>query len=65
MYQQEDEQTAGETVCVYKDETNNAFCTRHRSRTPIACSLEPCADVRNSSVANEQKHREGTKQQVV
>ena len=21
------------------------FCTRHRGKTPIACSLEPCADV--------------------
>ena len=24
------------------------FCTRHRGKTPIACSLEPSADVRTT-----------------
>ena len=24
------------------------FCTRHRGKSPIACSVEPCADVRTT-----------------
>ena len=45
MYQQENERTAGETVCACKDETNNALLHETPRKSPIACSLEPCTDV--------------------
>ena len=43
MYQQDNEQTAGETVCAQR--RNNALLHETPKQTPAACSLEPCADV--------------------
>ena len=48
MYQQEDEQTEGETVYVCGLNKQCAVVREIEAKTPIACSLGPCADVRTT-----------------
>ena len=40
-------QQARPCMCARTKQTMR-FCTRHRGKTPFACSLEPCADVRTT-----------------
>ena len=56
MCQQEDEQTAGETVYVCKDDTNSALLATPHS---LVHSLEPCADVRTTVLS--QLNRDSTR----
>ena len=43
---QEEVRTTGETVCECKDENKQCrFARDTEANLPIACSLEPCADV--------------------
>ena len=59
MYQQEDEQTAGEIVYVCKHETNNAlFCKRD-----IGAKLQLLVHLRHAQMCAQQFCRNGTETQ--